>query len=133
MCTSHDPQLPASSSALIAKRQLRPEWWRAYNSDQNSLRTISTAEVRSEQRQYGNLPLALVVAADPFAGEPLPADQRRAEREFMKSFTAPQATYSTAGERVEVAACNHGDIATKCASSVAAAIDKVIDQARHLP
>ena len=130
VCTSHDPQLPASLVDLIVKRQLRPEWWRAYNSDQNSARTISTAEVRSEQRQYGNLPLAVVVVPDPFAGEALPADQRRAEREFMKNFTAPLATYSSVGSRVEIDGCNHGDIATHCASGVAAAIDKVIDRAR---
>ncbi|MDQ6942302.1 MAG: alpha/beta fold hydrolase [Candidatus Eremiobacteraeota bacterium] len=130
VCTSHDPQLPASLVDLIVKRQLRPAWWRAYNSDQTSDRTISTAEVRSEQRQYGDLPLAVIVAADPFAGEALPADQRRAEREFMKKFTAPLATYSSIGSRVEIDGCNHGDIATKCASSVATAIDKVIDRAR---
>ena len=132
VCTSQDPQLPAALNAVVAKRQLRPEWWRAYNSDQTSDRTISTAEVRAEQRQYGNLPLAVVVAADAFSADwPLPADQRRAEREFMRKFTAPLATYSSAGARVEVDGCNHGDIATKCASSVAAAIDKVVDQARH--
>ena len=132
VCTSQDPQLPAALNAVVAKRQLRPEWWRAYNSDQTSDRTISTAEVRDEQRQYGNLPLAVVVATDAFPADwPLPADQRRAEREFMRKFTAPLATYSSAGARVEVDGCNHGDIATKCASSVAAAIDKVVDQARH--
>jgi pimeloyl-ACP methyl ester carboxylesterase len=132
VCTSQDPQLPASLKAVVAKRQLRPEWWRAYNSDQTSDRTISTAEVRNEQRQYGNLPLAVVVAADAFPGDwPLPADQRRAEREFMRKFTAPLATYSSIGSRVEVEGCSHGDIATHCASSVAAAIDKVVDQARH--
>jgi len=132
VCTSQDPQLPASLNAVVAKRQLRPEWWRAYNSDQTSDRTISTTEVRSAQRQYGNLPLAVVVAADAFATEPLPADQRRAEREFMKKFTAPLATYSAIGSRVEVEGCSHGDIATHCASSVAAAIDKIVDQARGL-
>ena len=131
VCTSNDAHLPASYNALLAKRQLRPEWWRAYNSDQTSDRTISTVEVRSEQRQYGNLPLAVVVAADPFATEPLPADQRRAEREFMKNFTAPLATFSSIGSRVEIDGCNHGTIITQCASGVAAAIDKVIDQARR--
>ncbi|MDQ2993153.1 MAG: alpha/beta hydrolase [Candidatus Eremiobacteraeota bacterium] len=131
VCTSLDPQLSPALNAVVAKRQLRPEWWQAYNSDQTSDRTISTTEVRNEQRQYGNLPLAVVVAADPFAREPLPADQRRAEREFMKNFTAPLATYSSAGSRVEIDGCDHGDIARNCASSVAAAIDKVVDQARQ--
>lgn len=132
VCTSHDPQLPAALVDVIVKRQLRAEWWRAYNSDQTSDRTISTAEVRSEQRQYGTLPLAVVVAADPFAGQPLPADQQRAEREFMKNFIAPLSSYSSIGSRVELDGCNHGDIATKCASGVAAAIDKAIDRARGL-
>jgi pimeloyl-ACP methyl ester carboxylesterase len=131
VCTSQDPELPPTLNAVVAKRQLRPEWWRAYDSDQTSDRTISSVEVRREQRRYGNLPLAVVVAADAFAKEPLPDDQRRAEQAFMKTFTAPLATYSAIGSRVEVDGCSHGDIATHCASNVASAIDTILDQARR--
>ena len=131
LCTSHDGNVPPALGAILAQRQLRPEWWEAYNSDQTSLRTISTTEVRTEQRQYGNLPLTVVAAKDVFLGAPLPPDQRRAAQKFMSDFTAPLAKYSTAGSRVELDVCNHGDIITRCAPSVAAAIVNVVEQARR--
>ncbi len=133
VCTSTDPQLPAPLKDLIGKRQLRPQWWRAYNSDQTSDRTVSPAQLRTEQRQYGNLPLTVLTVPDPFSDAPLPADQRRAAQKFMREFTAPLAKFSSSGSRVEVEGCSHGDILSKCAGSVVSAIDKVVDQARHLP
>ncbi|HTD38197.1 MAG TPA: alpha/beta fold hydrolase [Candidatus Limnocylindrales bacterium] len=131
VCTEHDEALPASLAAVKAQRQARAEWWRAYNSDQTSDRTISPAELRNEQRQYGRLPLTVVAASDVFLNWPLPPDQHQAARKFMRDFTAPLTRYSSAGSRVEVDGCDHGDIITRCASSVAAAIDKVVDDARR--
>ena len=131
VCTEHDEALPASLVAVKAQRQARAEWWRAYNSDQTSDRTISPAELRSEQRQYGRLPLTVVAAKDVFLNWLLPPDQHEAAGKFMRDFTAPLTRYSSAGSRVEVDGCGHGDIITRCASSVASAIDKVVDDARR--
>lgn len=131
VCTAHDPHVPASLAAVIAQRQLRADWWRAYNSDQTSDRTISSTEVHDEQRQYGSLPLTVVAATDVFLDSPLPPDQRRAAQKFMRDFTAPLANYSSVGSRVEIDGCSHGDIITRCASGVASAIDDVVDSARR--
>ena len=131
VCTEHDEALPASLTAVKVQRQARAEWWRAYNSDQTSDRTVSPAELRSEQRQYGRLPLTVVAASDVFLNWPLPPDQHQAARKFMRGFTAPLTRYSSAGSRVEIDGCGHGDIIMRCASSVAAAIQKVVEDARR--
>ncbi len=133
VCAGSDPpELPASLNAVIRRRMLRPQWWSAYNSDQTSDRTISTSEVRKEQRTYGSLPLAVVSAIDAFPSTwPLPPAQRRAEQRFMGQMHDSLAKFSSSAEHVKVNACSHGDIATRCAASVASSIEKVIDQARQ--
>ncbi len=127
-----DPGLPAPLDAVQTRQSLRPQAWKDAYSEDTTDDTTSATQVRTEQRHYGNLPLAVVTAADVFPpGAYLPPAQRRAERNFLSKLRAPFASYSSNGSRLEIDGCSHGDITTHCASSVASAIDKVADQARR--
>jgi pimeloyl-ACP methyl ester carboxylesterase len=129
-----DPELPTALNAVQTRQSLRLQSLKDSLSEDTTDSTTSTTQVRLGQRHYGDLPLAVVTAADVFPpGAYLPPAERRAERNFLRKLRAPLARYSSKGSRLEIDGCSHGDIATHCASSVASAIDTIVDEARRMP
>ena len=87
----------------------------------------------SRSRSYGALPLVVVTVKDPLPLGYLHAAEATAVRRIVDEGRATLTTYSSHSTRIEIDGCNHGDVVTRCAPNVVAAIEHVADEARRTP
>lgn len=128
-----DQQLPDALNALIVQQSRRPGWWNGYVSENVEAAPATLGEVRSEQRSYGNLPLVVVTAKSAFAQGYLPPGEQQSVQKILDDGRTALFGYSARSSRVVTDRCSHGDIVTRCAADVAAAITNVIDASRSRP
>lgn len=128
------PEYPAALNAIVLQQSLRPGFWKDYESENDEAsRTTTPAEVRSEQRSYGSLPLALLTVKNELPDGALPPDQQRTLRKIMRDGRGSITSYSSRSSHVELRGCNHGDVVSRCAAGVVSAVDHVVDRARAIP
>ncbi len=119
-----DADLPPDLAALQTLQTLRPDTWNTRFSEQLSVASTSAQEAHVQQRNYGALPLELIVARDAFPPGPyLPTAQRNAEVATLTALRMSPATYTSRASRTRIVGCSHDDVVTACASSVVTAID----------
>ncbi|HEX3551252.1 MAG TPA: alpha/beta hydrolase [Candidatus Elarobacter sp.] len=126
-----DPQLPDALNAAIVQQSRRPGWWSTYASEDFDAADAALAQVAREQRSYGNVPLTLVTAKDVSPRGLVSAAEERTIETIVEPGRAKLLTYSSRSERVNAEACDHGDIVTSCAATVASAVMKVVEQSRE--
>ncbi len=126
-----DPDFPQALNAVIAQQSRRPGWWATFVSENvDALHATTLGQLRTEQRSYGALPLAVVTVKDAFPSGSVSPAEAADVRDIVEDARARLPTYSSRGSRIELDACSHADVVTRCAPDVASAIASVVDQAR---
>lgn len=123
---------PASCAAneIIAEQRGRTSYWKDEYLEAFAAPTTSAAQVRAEQRPYGNLPLIVLSAGVPDTDEnPVAAAQQRAIWEELGHLHERIAAFSSRGVHRVVAGSGHG-IQIERPVAVISAVNEVVDQAR---
>jgi pimeloyl-ACP methyl ester carboxylesterase len=120
-----DPMLPPALGDMLRVQSMHAGWWTDLFSE-ISAKPLTLDEVRSEQRDYGALPLAMVTAENIIPpGQYLPAEVQSI-RDIVRAARAPLMQLSSRGYQVEAPGCSHGDIVSDCADIVVTAIRAVV-------
>ena len=122
---------PASCAAneIIAEQHGRTSYWKDEYLEAFAGPT-SAAQVRAEQRPYGNLPLIVLSAGVPDSDpDPVAAAQQRAIWEELGHLHERIAALSSRGAHRVVAGSGHG-IQIERPAAVISAVNEVVDQAR---
>jgi len=131
-CTAEPyTDVPATLKAVIRMQTRRAGWWKDYVSE-NIDDEATAREVRDQQRSYGSLPLVVLTADDVFPPGAFPQTEERAMVAILRESRAGVTHLSSRGSRMEIPMC-HQDETTRCASSVAIAIENVIAEGKPRP
>ena len=127
-CPQAEPASCATNE-IIAEQHGRPSFWKDEYLEVFAGPT-SAAQVRAEQRPYGNLPLIVLSAGVPDTDEdPVASAQQRAIWEELGHVHERIAALSSRGVHRVVAGSGHS-IQIERPSAVISAVDEVVDQVR---
>ena len=121
-----DASLPQALSDMLRAQSMRAGWWTDNFSENLAAKPLTLGEVRTEQRSYGALPLAMVTAENIVPIGLYPLAEVQSSREIVRAARAPLMQLSSRGYQVEALGCSHGDIVFVCADTVVTAIRAVI-------
>ncbi len=121
-----DPLLPQALNDMLRAQSLRAGWWTDSYSENLTAIPLTLEEIRTEQRSYGALPLAMVTAENIVPPGAFPPAEERSIGEIMRARRLPLMQLSSRGYQVEARGCSHGDIVSDCADTVVDAIRAVV-------
>ena len=123
------PELSKKLNAAILLQLRHAAMWNELMSERDAFGTTSSAQVRAEQRSYGNLPLIVLTAGKSEDPDVIPAAQKTALAKDWNASHDRVAALSSRGVNFIVPGAAHF-IQLDRPSYVVSAIDEVVDQAR---
>lgn len=134
-CPQVDPQ-DCAVAEVAAEHMSRTPFWRDYALEAEAL-TKSAADVRAEQRPYGDLPLIVLTESEQgdlqenkTGNDPIPVAQQRAAWREHKYLNDKIAELSSRGTNRVIAGSQHS-IPLDHPAAVVSAVNEVVDEARY--